>query len=553
MAGFVDRALRQTALLAVAASSLSGVSRAEPPTIIRGGTIYDGSTTAPIVGDIVIIGDKIAAIGPGAGAAYRGARLIDATGMVVAPGFIDPHTHADAMLWSKAAADRLVRPWLLQGVTTIFTGVDGYGQGTGTVRSLLKHADAGGIGPNVATFVGFGALRQKAVGNDARAPSRAELDEMKAGAAQGMCEGAFGLSTGLFYAPQSFAKTDEVVAIAKVAAEHGGIYDTHQRDESSYTIGLIRSVREVLEIGKEAGLPVHLAHIKALGVDVHGKSTEIVRMINEARAQGQNVTADQYPFEASGSALVPALVPGWAQDGGADALVRRLNTPDVRARIVKEMTANLVRRGGAGAILLRGARHPWTGRRLDVVARLWQIDAVDAAVRIILADNGTGSAIVSFNMSEPDIERFMRQSWTMTGSDGSIGHPRMFGTFPEKYWTYVVRKKTITLADFINSSTGRTADFYKITGRGHLRPGYFADVVIFDPKLYRPHATYLQPDLPSEGVRTLIVNGKVAIRNGILTGTGGGVALRHMSTSGGCDAQQPGTAASASPSSRHDR
>lgn len=530
--------MRKALLLLAAAAVLPGAAAAPAPapqaTVIAGGTIYDGSSATPVTGDVVVIGDAIVAVGPGAGRKYPGAKVIDAKGLVVAPGFIDPHTHSDTFIWGKTPQERLVEPWLMQGVTTIFTGVDGYGQGSGTVKALLDHVDTAKVGPNVATFVGFGAVRVKVLKNDDRAPAPAELDQMKALTAQGMCEGAFGLSTGLFYAPQSFSKTPEVIALAQEAAKRGGIYDTHQRDESSYSIGLMNSVAEAIEIGRAAGLPVHFAHIKALGADVHGKAGEIVAAVEAARASGQNVTADQYPYEASGSSLVASLVPRWAQDGGAPALVKRFGTPADRARIVAEMAPNLVRRGGANAVLLRGEGQPWAGKRLDVVAGEWKVDPIEAAIRIILADQGRGSPIVSFNMIEPDIKLLMRQPWVMTGSDGSAGHPRMYGTFPTKYAKYVVAEKTIDLATFINSSTGRTADFYKLDRRGHLKKGYFADIVVFDPKTYRPRATYLEPALTAEGVRSLIVNGTPVIEGGELSGKAGGKAIRHRPPAGSC-------------------
>lgn len=526
------------ALLLAAVAALPGATAAPASApqaiVIAGGTIYDGSSTTPVTGDVVIIGDKIISVGPGAGKKYPGAKRVDAKGLIVSPGFIDPHTHADALIWGKTPQERLVEPWLTQGVTTIFTGVDGYGQGAGTVKALLDHADTGGVGPNIATFVGFGAVRVKVLKNDDREPTAAELGQMKSITAQGMCEGAFGLSSGLFYAPQSFSKTAEVIALAREAAKRGGIYDTHQRDESSYSIGLLKSVAEAIEIGRAAELPVHFAHIKALGADVHGKAGEIVAAVEAARAKGQNVTADQYPYEASGSSLVASLVPRWAQDGGAAALVKRLETPADRARIVAEMKPNLVRRGGPNAVLLHGTAQPWAGKRLDVVAAEWKLDPVEAAIRIILADQGRGSPIVSFNMIEPDIKLLMQQPWVMTGSDGSSGHPRMYGTFPTKYAKYVIAEKTIDLATFINSSTGRTADFYKLDRRGHLKPGYFADIVVFDPRSYRPRATYLEPAVTAEGVRTLLVNGTAVIADGQLTGKAGGRAIRQRSTAGTC-------------------
>ncbi|MCW4463413.1 amidohydrolase family protein [Sphingomonas sp. BT-65] len=526
--------MRRILLLAATAGLAMGAAPAPQAIVIAGGTIYDGSSPSPVTGDVVIVGDRVVAVGPGAAGEYPGARVIDAKGLVVAPGFIDPHTHSDALIRGKTPEERLVTPWLMQGVSTIFTGIDGYGQGEGTVKDLLDHVDAGGVGPNVATLVGFGAVRVKVLKNDDRAPKPVELERMKALTAQGMCEGAFGLSTGLFYAPQSFAQTEEVIEVAREAARRGGIYDTHQRDESSYSIGLINSVKEAVEIGRQAGMPVHFAHIKALGADVHGKANEIVATVDAARASGLNVTADQYPYEASGSSLVAALVPRWAQDGGAAALVKRIETPAERARIVAEMQTNLVRRGGANAVLLRGDGKPWAGKRLDVVAAEWKVDPVEAAIRIILANQGGGSPIVSFNMIEPDIKLLMQQPWVMTGSDGSAGHPRMYGTFPTKYAKYVVAEKTIDLATFINSSTGRTADFYKIDRRGHLKPGYFADIVVFDPAAYRPRATYLEPARLSEGVRTLLVNGTAVIEGGKLTGKAGGKALRHRTPPATC-------------------
>lgn len=526
--------MRKMLLLAATAGLTMGAAPAPEAIVIAGGAIYDGSSTGPVAGEVVVVGNRIVAVGPGAAREYPGARVIDARGLVVAPGFIDPHTHSDALIRGETPEERLVTPWLMQGVTTIFTGIDGYGQGEGTVKELLDHVDTGGVGPNVATLVGFGAVRVKVLKNDDRAPTAAELDRMKALTAQGMCEGAFGLSTGLFYAPQSFAKTEEVIAVAREASKRGGIYDTHQRDESSYSIGLINSVKEAIEIGRQAGMPVHFAHIKALGADVHGKANAIVAAVEAARAGGVNVTADQYPYEASGSSLVASLVPRWAQDGGAAALVERIGTPADRARIVTEMQANLVRRGGANAVLLRGEGKPWVGKRLDVVAAEWKVDPVEAALRIILANRGGGSPIVSFNMIEPDIKLLMRQPWVMTGSDGSAGHPRMYGTFPTKYAKYVVAEKAIDLATFINSSTGRTADFYKLDRRGHLKPGYFADIVVFDPRAYRPRATYLEPTRLSEGVRTLLVNGTAVIEGGKLTGKAGGKALRHRAPAGTC-------------------
>ena len=278
-----------------------GVSAAETADlVISGGTIYTGGDEAPFVGDIAVTADKIVYVGPHAGAPTAKAS-IDAKGMIVAPGFIDVHTHPESFIRSPDAAKRLNAPWLMQGVSTTFIGVDG--RGIPDVAADHAQFEAQKIGTNIVSYVGFGAVREAVLGQDARAPTPSELERMKALVAKGMCEGAIGLSAGLFYAPQSFAHTDEVVALAREAARRGGVYDTHQRDESSYSIGLMNSVKEVLQIGREAEIPVHFAHLKALGIDLQGQIPEVIRLIVEARATGQRVTADQYPWLASSTSL----------------------------------------------------------------------------------------------------------------------------------------------------------------------------------------------------------------------------------------------------------
>lgn len=505
--------------------------------VIAGGNIYDGSSQKPLTGDVAILGDRIVYVGPASGNPYAGKRTIDARGQIVAPGFIDPHTHADAFFTGKTAEERLILPWLMQGATTIFTGVDGYGQPgrAAAVGKLFKDVEAQKTGLNIAAYVGFGAVRGSVIGEADRPPTAEELAKMKALVATGMCEGALGLSAGLFYAPQSFAKTDEVVAVAREAAKRGGVYDTHQRDESSYTIGVMNSTREAIAIGREAGMPVHFAHLKTLGVDVQGKMAELISIIEEARASGQDVTADQYPWEASGSGLEPALLPRWALDGGREPMLARFADPATLARIRTEMVENLRRRGGAQTLLLTRPGHEWSGKRLSEIAGIWKVEPVDAALRII-RESADGSAVVSFNMAEDDIKLLMRQPWVTTSSDGSAGHPRMYATFPQKYAKYVLQERAISLADFINSSTGRTADTFKLEGRGHLRPGYFADVVVFDPDSYRPKADYLHPTELTTGVTTLLVNGALAIDGGKPTGTAAGRAIRHTPTPGSCPA-----------------
>ena len=503
--------------------------------VISGGSIYDGSSLQPIVGDVAISGDKIVYVGGTAKNPYKGKRVISAKGMIVAPGFIDPHTHADEFLASKDSRSRLNLPWMMQGVTTIFTGVDGHGQpgGKTDLSGLFKSIEQQGFGLNVAAYAGFGAVRHAIIGDSARAPTEQELAQMRAIVAKGMCEGALGLSTGLFYAPQSFAKTGEVISLAREAAVRGGVYDTHQRDESSYTIGVVNSTKEAIEIGRAAGMPVHFAHLKALGVDVQGMAPELIAIIEAARASGADVTADQYPWEASGSGLDAALLPRWSVDGGRQAMLKRFEDPAQLSKIKTEMQDNLRRRGGAHSLLLTAPRLPWSGKRLDEIASQWKITPVDAALRIIKTSE-QGSSVVSFNMAESDIKLLMRQPWVMTSSDGSRGHPRMFATFPQKYAKYVLKEHTISLAEFINSSTARTADTFKLDRRGHLKAGYFADVVVFDPARYRPKADYLHPEELTQGVQTLLVNGALAIDGGKATGVAAGRGLKHVPTAGTC-------------------
>ena len=357
---------------------------------------------------------------------------------------------------------------------------------------------------------------------------------MKRLVARAMCEGALGFSTGLFYAPQSFATTEEVIALAREAATRGGLYDTHQRDESSYGVGLMGSVAEALRIGREASLPVHFAHIKALGVDVQGQASKVIQAIEAAREAGQDVTADQYPWAASGTSLEAALLPRWAVDGGRPALRARLAEPATLARVQAEMRENLRRRGGANSLLLTSADHAWTGKTLAEAARAWGLEPIDAALRIVRDDGG--AMVASFNMIEPDIRLFMRQPWVVTGSDGSDGHPRQYATFPTKYARYVKAERVITVGEFIRSSTGRTADMFGLTSRGYLRPGYFADVVVFDPETYAPRADYVRPRELSTGVEALVVNGRLVMEGGKATGIRPGRVLLKTPPAGSCPA-----------------
>ncbi|ATQ44196.1 N-acyl-D-amino-acid deacylase family protein [Caulobacter mirabilis] len=508
--------------LALVAGGARGQVEAAPlrlDLLLRGGLVLDGTGAPPRRADVGIAGDRIVFVGDAKD--LTAGRVVDATGLYVAPGFIDPHTHATADLQSDDAALRAGLNHLAQGVTTVFIGNDG--DGSPDIRDRLDRAQQQGVGVNVASFVGFGAVRRQVVGEAAREPTADELQRMKDAVAKAMCEGAIGFSTGLYYAPQSFSKTEEVIALAREAAVRGGVYDSHLRDEGSDNIGLKAAVEEALRIGREADMPVHIAHIKALGVDVHGKAPEIIALVEAERAKGREVTADQYPWAASGTRVSNALLPRWAMDGGKAALRARLADPALRDRLVADTADNLRRRGGPMSILLTSGPH--AGKRLGDVAKAWGVDPVEAAFRVV-RDEGD-AAVASFNMAEADIAAFAVRPWVMTGSDGSEGHPRKFGTFPLAWTKFVIAEKLMTPEQFVRRGAGLTADAFRLTDRGYLKPGQYADVVAFDPKVFAAQATYEQPKRLSTGARWVLVNGQVAIADGQPTDAFAGRALRR--------------------------
>ncbi|MBV9884287.1 MAG: amidohydrolase family protein [Sphingomonadaceae bacterium] len=516
--------MKRILMLLAAAFVLGAAPPERVDLIIRGGTIYTGAD-APFVGDVAISGDRIRAVGRHL--PYRAARVIDARGMIVAPGFIDPHTHVGGQLQSGDAQTRLIPAFLMQGVTTAFIGNDGGGDPD--LDSVLGSARRRPVGINYAAYVGFGAVREAVIGQADRAPTPAELARMRQLVATAMCHGAFGLSTGLFYAPQSFATIEEVIALSREAASRGGNYDSHLRDESSYSIGLVAAVDEAIRIGREARLPVHISHIKALGVDVQGQAPVIIAHVEAARRAGQDVTADQYPWSASGTSMVASLVPRWAQDGGRPALLRRFDDPALAARLHADMAENMRRRGGPDSLLITEGQY--RGRRLSEAARALGVEPIAAAIAIIRVGD---PSVVSFNQREDDIAAFMARSWVMTGSDASEGHPRVFGSFARKYAEYVRRLHVLTLRQFIERSSALAADTFHLDGRGHLRAGAFADVVVFDPRTYAARATYEEPTLLAAGVRTVLVNGVPAVLNGALTGAAAGRSIAHVAPAGSC-------------------
>jgi N-acyl-D-aspartate/D-glutamate deacylase len=489
--------------------------------LILHGKLVDGSGKKARAADVGIRGDRIVFVGDASKAHIEAIRTIDATGLIVAPGFIDPHTHTLADLSSDNRKSN--QPYLLQGVTTVITGNDG-----GSVLDIgetLRKWGQQGIGTNAILLAGFGTIRTKVLGPTDAQPNAAQLEEMKRYVAHAMDDGAFGISTGLYYAPQSYSKTEEVIELTRVAAAKGGVYDTHMRSESSAGIGLLGAIEETIRIGREAKIPVHISHIKALGPDSWNQSKKAIELIKQARREGITASACQYPYTASGTSLEASLIPRWAEVGGRPELLKRINDPQVRPKLITEMQENLRGRGGAESLLIVDARdRQFVGKRLNQIAQEKNESPVEAALDII--KNVGGAGVASFNMNEKDIRRFMKEKFVMTCSDGSTGHPRKFGTFPKKLHEYVFENRLISLPFAVRNSSALTADTFRIPERGLIREGYFADVIVFDPKTISDRSTYEQPELLAIGMKYVLVNGKIAVDEGAYTGVLAGRALR---------------------------
>ena len=493
--------------------------------LIRRGTVYDGSLTPSRVTDVGIRAERIVFVGDAAQARVRAGRVIEAQGLIVAPGFIDPHNHLLAGLPGANENTRRAPSALMQGITTLTIGPDG--RGPFDVARVMAESEKAGIGTNVFTLVGFGDVRGNVMGNSSGKATPAQVDSMRKLIDKAMREGAYGVGGGLFYAPQSYSSTEEVIAVVSAAKPYGGIYDSHQRDESSYTIGLLNSVREAIRIGRESGLTTNIGHVKALGVDVWGYSDSVLRLMRESRAQGHMVVADQYPWTASGTGLSAALLPRWAQAGGGDSLRLRIADPPTREKILVEMRDNLRRRGGDSTLLLingNAAARPYIGKTLKQVAQEKRMPPVETALEMIR--DGLDMGVASFNMTEKDIETFMKDPFVMTSSDGSGGHPRLYGTYPRKIRRYVLDKPVITMERMIQSSSQQVAEVYGIRERGSIKTGNFADMIVFDPATIREMATYVEPEKLSVGMRWVFVNGKAAVADGQPTGVLAGKGLR---------------------------
>jgi N-acyl-D-aspartate/D-glutamate deacylase len=486
--------------------------------VIRNGRVLDGTGNPWYRADIGVRGDRIVAVAaPGS---LRAATVVDARDRYVTPGFIDVHSHAGPGLLT--ADLKHGQPVLAQGITTVFVNPDG----GGPVDLAAQRATytKQGIGPNVGLFVPHGSIRQQVMGMSDRDPDAADLERMVALARQGMEAGGLGLSSGLYYAPGSYSKTAEVVALARATAPFGGVYSSHIRDEADYTIGVVAAVDEVIAIAEQGGVAGVVSHMKALGPASWGQSRTLIEHIERARARGVQVFADQYAYEASGTGIVGALMPRSAQVGGRDAMMKRIRG-ELRDEIRTDVRTNIARRGGAETLLIsRYQPDPsLEGQRLSDLAARAGVAPEEYALQLL--ERGDAS-LVSFNMSEEDIERIMQQSWTMTCTDGDLvpmgqgkPHPRAYGAFARKLKRYVRERGAIDLAAAIRTMTSMPATVFGLKDRGQIRPGAFADLLIFDLAQVNDAATYQEPHQLSEGFTDILVNGQWARRDNQFTTT----------------------------------
>jgi N-acyl-D-amino-acid deacylase len=512
------------------ASRLHAQPERRADVLIRGGLVHDGSLQPARRADVAVGQGRVLAVGDLGG--WSASRTIDALGRVVAPGFIDTHSHAAESLTRRGL--HLGEALLAQGVTTIVINPDGGGPvDLEAQRTRLRML---GIGVNVAPLIGHGAIRGSVLGGEARAPSPAERDRMREAVRVAMRSGAFGLSSGLFYTPGAYAQTEEVTDLMRIAADGLGrtaVHTSHIRDEGTYSIGVLAAVDEIIAIAEGSQTTGIVTHMKALGPDAWGRTHECAAHIDAARGRGVAVWADQYPYEASGTSLFAALVPRAAQAGGRKALAERLADPQQRAALLPQVADNIRRRGGAALLMV--AFHPpdrsIEGQSLEQIAKARGVPPEEAALALVaLHDTST----VSFNMSMADIEYLMRQPWMMTCSDGATymagegkPHPRGHGAFTRKLTAFVRDRKTLSLGQALHSMTGLPARVFSLAGRGVIAEGAHADLVVFDPAALRDEATYQEPHRHASGMHCVLVNGTFAIDEGRPTQALAGVSLRR--------------------------
>jgi N-acyl-D-amino-acid deacylase len=516
--------LRKSIVIAISAILLAfAQAPAQNPTydlVLRNGRIVDGSGSPWFRGDVAIRGDSIVKIATSIG--ESAARVIDVQGQVIAPGFIDIHTHARRGIFEVPTAENYVR----QGVTTLIEGPDG--SSPVPLKPFFEKLEALPKSVNMGSFIGQGSVRAEVIGNANRKPTAEELDRMRALVEQGMKDGAFGLSSGLFYVPGTFTPTEEVIELARVAGRFGGIYISHMRDEAA---GVVDSVEETIAIGERGGLPTQVTHHKIIGPANWGKSVDTLRLIDEARARGVDATIDQYPYTASSTSVQAALLPAWAQEGPRAEILSRLKDPATRAKIKAETARIIMNERGGGDpknIVLAGCGWDATlaGKNLADVTRLRGMEptvenAAEAALWIVEQGGCSG---IFHAINEADLERILKHPATMIGSDGEIPifgrahpHPRSYGTFARVLAVYVRERHTIALEDAVRKMTSFPAARLGLSDRGLLRPGMKADIAVFDPARVRDAATFDKPHQYAEGFSTVIVNGQVVFERGAMT------------------------------------
>ena len=537
--------------------------------VVRHAMIYDGGGGAPYAGELAIDGDRIAYVGPQP--AGKGRLEVDARGEAVSPGFIDMMGHSEESLLVDGRGVSALK----QGVTLdVFTegsmgpltpgmaklmkarqGDVRFEVTWSTLGQYLEHLEKHGISPNVASFVGEGEVRVNVLGEGDVQPTPAQLEQMRALVHQAMEEGALGLTTALIYAPNNYAKTPELMALARESARCGGMYTAHMRSEGDH---IEEAVEETIDIARDSGAPAEIHHFKFIGRDNWGKRDKVVAMITAARAAGIRITADMYTYTAGGTALAASLPP-WAHAGGPEALVKRLEDPAERAKIIAAMKEphprdweNLYQQSGADGMLVLAARTPGVkrliGKTIAQIARERGVSPEDAIVDLVIEDDaGVGAAYTI--ISEANIGKQIVLPWVSSGSDAessapegvfllSSTHPRAYGNFARLFAKYVREERLLAVQEAVRKLTSLPADVLSLQGRGRLKAGNFADVVIFDPAKIQDHSTYAKPMQYATGVTDVFVNGKLALKDGEPTGSRSGRVLRGRAwtgaSGGGC-------------------
>jgi N-acyl-D-amino-acid deacylase len=515
------------ALAVFALAALGAAPAPEYDLVLRGGRVLDGSGNPWFVADVGLREGRIAAVGRLQGAAAR--RVLDVSGLVVAPGFIDVHAHVEESLLRRPTADNFV----LDGVTTVITG--NCGGSTVDLPGFFEGLRAAGVSLNAATLVGHNSVRREAMGTEERDPTPEELARMEGLVDAAMRAGAMGLSTGLIYVPGTYARTPEVVALARVAARHGGLYASHIRNEGE---NVLAAIDEAMEIGRQAGLPVQISHFKVSNKKLWGQSARTIARVESARAAGLDVTVDQYPYTASSTAL-SVLLPSWALAGGADVLRQRLADPPTRARIARDMKDTIRNRNGRKRLdyaVVAGCAWDRT-REGKSVARLNQEAGgkrrlEDEIATVLEMMEKGGAQMVYHSMDERDVERILGVPWAMVASDAGVSepgvgmpHPRGYGTNARVLGRYVREKGTVRLEEAVRKMTSLPAQRFGLGDRGLVRPGMWADLAVFDPATVADRATFEAPHAPSHGFRYVLVNGEVVAEDGRHTGARPGRVL----------------------------